>query len=79
MQTQRQGGARQRREGGEGRGKGEKGKGEECGFRCRVEGVKLNLGSYHPINKLSVIWNSESESDSETDTETAQVSCASLI
>lgn len=37
-----------------------------------IEGVKLNLGSYHPINKLSVIWKSESQSDRETDTETAQ-------
>lgn len=74
MQTQRRGGVRQRQEGGEG-----KGKGEGCGLRCRVEGVKLNRGSYHPINKLSVIWNSESDSDSETDTETAQVGCASLI
>lgn len=34
--------------------------------------MKLNLGSYHPINKLSVIWKSESQSDRETDTETAQ-------
>lgn len=51
--------------GGEGRRQGEVQK-------CRVEGVKMNLGSYHPINKLSVIWNS----DSETDTETG---CASLI
>lgn len=32
----------------------------------------MNLGSYHPINKLSVIWNCDSETDAET-------GCASLI
>lgn len=43
----------------------EGGEGGKCRFRCRVEGVK-NLGSYHPVNKIYVIWNSESESGSET-------------
>lgn len=55
----------------------------EEGLGCRVEGVKLNLGSYHPFNRLCVIWNCGSECgskcDSECDSETAQVGCASLI
>lgn len=41
--------------------------------------MKLNLGSYHPINKLSVTWNSARESGSEGDIDTDQVDCAFLI
>lgn len=32
----------------------------------------MNLGSYHPINKPSVIWDCDSETDAET-------GCASLF
>lgn len=47
-----------RQESEEGGGKGRRGLG------CRVEGVKVNLGSYHPIKKTYL--NSEKESDTET-------------
>uniref|UniRef100_G3Q7S6 Uncharacterized protein n=1 Tax=Gasterosteus aculeatus TaxID=69293 RepID=G3Q7S6_GASAC len=40
--------------------------GEGCGSRCRVEGGKLNLGSYHPINKLRATWSSDSRSSTLT-------------